>query len=335
MSERPTFDIATTAVIKFIVVIIVFVFLYLLRDVIMILFFAIMITSAVTPLVNRLEGLRVPRLASVLVLYFLVASLGGFLLAVIVPVAGYELRQLTIVLPKFFSDVSSVLESIPSLQSLVDNLGKYLQLSSASGLSFIVSIFGGTISFLSIIVISFYLSLMRQGIPTFLQSVLPDRYEEYAIGLWHRSEIKVGRWFQGQLLLALAMGLIVFLGLTLMKVKYALVLGIIAMLLEIVPIAGPVLAAIPAIILASLQSPGLGVGTFIFYAVVQQLENHLLMPLILGKSTGLHPVTVIIALLIGAKLAGILGILLAVPVAVIIVEVLDDLAESRKAVRTE
>ena len=204
-------------------------------------------------------------------------------------------------------------------------------------LDFVISVFGGIVSFLSILVISFYLSVMRQGIPDFLRSVLPDAYEKYAIGLWHRAEIKVGKWFQGQLLLALSVGLAVFIGLSLFHVKYALLLGIIAMAFELVPIVGPVMSAIPAIALAFMDRPMLGVWVFVFYLALQQTESHVLAPLILGKTIGLHPVTVVIALLIGGKLAGILGILLAVPVAVIVVEVLDDIAEqrqSRKAVAT-
>jgi len=144
-----------------------------------------------------------------------------------------------------------------------------------------------------------------------------------------RSERKVGRWLQGQLLLALTVGLMVFVGLSLLGIKYALVLGIIAMIMELVPIVGPVIAAIPAVILALLQAPVMGIWVVLFYAVVQQFENHILTPLIMGRATGLNPVTVIIALLIGAKLAGILGIVLAVPVAVVIVEILDDIAKRK------
>lgn len=317
-------------IIKAILIIIGFVFLYLLRDVLMILFFAIMIASAVSPFADWLETKRIPRILGVLVLYLVVAILTGLLLAVLVPVAAYELRQLTQTPSEFLSGLNSVLQNVPGIQDVLDNVSQFLQLSSHSALSIIVSVFGGVVSFIAIVVISFYFSIMKQGIAAFLRSVLPDRYEGYVIGLWKRAEIKVGRWFQGQLLLALSMGLFVFVGLSLMNVKYALLLGIVAMILELVPIAGPVLAAIPAIFFAFLQSAGLGVAVIIFYTIVQQLESHFFAPVILGKSTGLNPVTVIIALLIGAKLAGILGILLSVPVAVVVVEVLDDMVESRK-----
>ena len=132
--------------------------------------------------------------------------------------------------------------------------------------------------------------------------------------------------------------MVVFVGLSLLGVKYALLLGILAMLLEIVPIVGPVISAIPGVILAFSQSPTLGVWVLIFYVAVQQVENHIFTPLILGKTIGLNPVTVILALLIGGKLAGILGIILSIPMAVVIVEILDDMVkqkEHRKSIAVE
>jgi predicted PurR-regulated permease PerM len=106
------------------------------------------------------------------------------------------------------------------------------------------------------------------------------------------------------------------------------------MLLEIVPIAGPVLAAIPAILVAFIQAPSLGLYVLIMWVVIQQTENHLLVPLVLGKSTGMNPIVVILAILIGAELAGIVGALLGVPVATIIVELLDDMARLKTSRRS-
>ena len=346
MAEYSMLDIKTGAFIKALAVLLAFVFLYLLRDVLVILLFAIIIASAVHPLINWLEQKKVPRLLSVILLYLVLFSLLIVFISSVVPTIAFELNQLAQSLPKLFSGLSTVLDVVQTsrysgflseLQGVLDSSSQFLQISSASVLNFVISIFGGIVSFLSILVISFYLSVMRQGIPDFLRSVLPDAYEKYAIGLWHRAEIKVGKWFQGQLLLALSVGLAVFIGLSLFHVKYALLLGIIAMAFELVPIVGPVMSAIPAIALAFMDRPMLGVWVFVFYLALQQTESHVLAPLILGKTIGLHPVTVVIALLIGGKLAGILGILLAVPVAVIVVEVLDDIAEqrqSRKAVAT-
>jgi len=339
-------EISTASIFRAILVVLFFVLLYLLKDILVVLLFAIIIASAIGPFASWLERKGIGRLWGVLLLYLIVFGLVAFVLSLIVPFVSQELSQLTAVLPDIVEKVSSSLDTVQQgspkyfdfigeIQNLLDSFSNYLQQFAQSTVGLIVSIFGGIFSFIAIIVISFYLSVMKRGIENFLSSVVPEKYELYAIDLWKRSELKVGRWLQGQLLLALIVGLLVYVGLALLKIKFALVFGILAMVLEIVPIAGPVLAAIPPIFLAFLQTPTLGFWVLIFYVVVQQVENHILVPLVLGKSTGLNPVVVILALLIGGKLAGLAGAILGVPVATIIVEILDDMAkhrESRRAV---
>jgi len=347
LAEHQTLDISATAIFKVAFTILALAFLYLVRNVLVILFFAIIIASAITPFANWLEQKRIPRLLGVLLLYLTFFGLIVFFLSLIVPVISSELSQLTQALPEFISNISGALEKaqqttatryfdfFSEIQNLLDSFSQFLQVSSSSALNLIINVFGGLLSFFAIIVISFYLSVMKQGVAGFIRSVLPTKYEDYIISLWKRAEHKVGRWLQGQLLLALSVGLIVFVGLSLLKIKYALLLGIVAMILEIVPIVGPVISAIPGVVLAFAQSPILGIWVIVFYVAVQQIESHILTPLVLGKTLGLNPVTVIIALLVGGTLGGIIGILLSVPVAVIVVEIFDDLAkqkESKKAV---
>jgi predicted PurR-regulated permease PerM len=347
MAERQVVEIEATTVFKVIFIALGFVFLYLVKEVLIILFLAIIIASAVTPFANRLEEKKIPRLLSVLVLYLAFFGLVVFVLSLVVPYLVTELGQLTQTLPKFISSISGALDQaqqstsnryfdfFSEIQNMLDSFTQFLQAYSQSALNLVVNIFGGVLSFFAVIVISFYLSVMRRGIVGFMASVLPEKYEEYVVSLWKRAEFKVGKWLQGQMLLALTVGLMVFVGLSLLGVKYALLLAILAIVLEIVPIVGPVIFAIPGIILAFTQSSTLGIWVLVFYVVAQQIESNVLAPLILSKTLGLNPVTVIIALLIGGQIAGLLGILLAVPVAVIIVEILDDLArqkESRKAI---
>jgi predicted PurR-regulated permease PerM len=340
--EHQTIDIHTSAIFKVAFVVLGFIFLYMVRDVLVILFLSVIIASAVSPFANWLEEKKIPRLLSVLLLYLAFFGLIVFLFSMIIPNIAVESGQLTQALPKFISSVSGALEKaqqttssryfdfLSEIQNFLDSFTQFLQVSSQSVLNLIVSIFGGVLSFIAIIIISFYLSVMRRGIIGFIGSIIPEKYENYVISLWKRAEFKVGRWLQSQLLLALTMGLIVFVGLSLFKVKYALLLGIVAMVLEIVPVVGPVIFAIPGILLAFLQSPALGIWVLVFYVVVQQLESHVLTPLIIGKTVGLNPVTVIIAILIGGRIDGIIGVLMAVPMAVIIVEILDDIARQRE-----
>lgn len=348
MAEKQSVDvnIGTSTIVRIVFVLLFFVSLYLLRDVLVIILFSIIIASAVSPFTDWLEKKKIPRLLGVLGLYLVFFSLVTFLLSLIVPIVSLEISQLSQALPKFVADVSGVLERAQQtatnryfdffgeIQNFLDSFSQFLQVSSQSVFNLIISVFGGALSFLAIVVISFYMAVMRQGIVGFIRSIIPEKYEDYTLGLWRRSERKVGRWLQGQLLLALSVGLMVFVGLSLFKVKYALLLGILAMVLELVPVAGPVIAAIPGVILAFSQSPALGLWVLIFYIVVQQIESNILTPLIFGKTLGLNPVTVIIALLVGAKMAGLLGIILAVPVAVVIVEILDDMARQKESRRS-
>ena len=333
--------ISTGTILRALLLILFFIFLYVLKDVIIIFLFAIIIASAIAPFGNWLDARGFPRLFGILGLYLAIAGLAIFVLSLIVPFIADEISQLSTTLPAIVQRVSTSLEDvqkgspqyldfISELQNILDSFSVYLQQSSQSVITIIVSVFGGVMSFIAILIISFYLSVMRGGIENFIESVVPAKYEAYIMDLWKRSETKVGRWIQGQLLLALIVGLTVYIGLSLMGIKFALVLGILAMAFEIVPIVGPVLAAIPAIFLAFLQDPGLGLWVVIFYVIVQQLENHLLVPVVLGKTTGLNPVVVILSLLVGNQIAGISGMLLSVPIATIIVEILEDMARHKE-----
>src|SRR3989344_1118732 len=311
MSEpRQILDISTATIFKFVIIVLFFILLYLVRQVLYILLFVIIIV---------------------------------FILTLVIPFVSQEIGQLTDDLPRFIAKITASLEIIKGetgsfdiigqLQTLLDSFSQFLQQSSQSAVGFIINIFGGVISFFGIVVISFYLSVMKKGIDTFLQSVVPDKYESYVVELWHRSEKKLGRWFQAQVLLSLIIGLMTFVGLSLLDVKFALVLAVIAMILELVPNVGPVLAAIPAVTLGFFQTSSIGFWVLILYIGIQMLENHILTPLILGKSLGINPVVVIIALLVGFNLGGIIAMILAVPVATIIVEWFNDIAEKKEKAR--
>lgn len=345
MTERMQVDISTASVFRAILAVLVFVLLYLLSDVLIILLFSIVIASAVSPFVTILQKRGIPRIVGALSLYLLVLAAGIGLTSLVLPSVTADVSNLTEFVSKATTRLSTSLDTVQQgapkyldfvseLQNILSLMSGYLQQFSQAGFSLAVSAFGGLFSFIAIIVISFYLTVMKNGIENFLTAVVPERYESYIIDLWRRVEVKVGLWLQGQLLLALIVGLMVYVGLTLLNVKFALIFAILAMVLEIIPVAGPVLAAIPAIMMGFVQAPMLGVWVLIMWVVVQQTENHILVPLVLGKTTGLNPVVVLLAILIGWQLSGIIGALLAVPVATIFVEILDDMARLKTSRRT-
>ncbi len=344
MPDHIHVEINTGTILRVVLIILFFVFLYILKDVVIIFLFALIIASAISPFANWLDEKGFPRLLGVLLLFLVVLVLIVAILSLIIPYVSKDISQLTSTLPQFVAKVSTSLEKVQQgspryldflseIQNILQTFSDYLQQSSQSILGLMVSVFGGVTSAIAILIISFYLSVTKKGIENFLGSIVPEKYEDYAIDLWKRAELKVGLWFQGQLLLGLIMGLLVYVGLSFMNIKFALILGFLAAILEIVPMVGPVLAAIPAIFLAFIQSPTLGLWVIVFYVIVQQLENHILVPVVLGKTIGLNPVVVIIALLIGQNLAGIPGMILAVPVATIIVEMMDDFAKHKDSRR--
>jgi predicted PurR-regulated permease PerM len=214
-------------------------------------------------------------------------------------------------------------------QDFLATFGDSLKGFSSGAVGAVSNLFGGVLAFVLTLVISFYLSVQKDGVQEFLRFVLPKSHEDYTLRLWHRVDIKLGKWLQGQLLLGVIVGTVVFIGLWFIGVPYALLLGLVAGVFEIIPIVGPLFSSVVGITVATIISPALGVFTAIFYLIVQQSESHILVPLLMKKVTGLNPVVVIIALLVGAKLGGVIGMLISVPLATVAGELFDDFAKQK------
>jgi len=188
-----------------------------------------------------------------------------------------------------------------------------------------------------IIVFSFYFSVQETGVDDFLRVVTPSQRQAYVLNLWKRSQEKIGKWMQGQLVLGLIVGVLLYLGLTILGIPNALLLAVIAGLFELIPVFGQILAAIPALAIA-FSDGGLTALLLVggLYLVVQQFEAHLIYPVVVKKVVGVPPLLVILALIVGAKLAGFLGILLSVPIAAAIQEFVADVdKEKTKALANE
>ena len=336
--QRQFLDISVGTVLKIVAVIIALSLLYLTREILVILFLAVIIASAVSLLAGALERYRVPRLIGVLATYLVGVVFFGLVLYFIIPPIVDEIKHLAVVLPDYYEIAARQIFKTTSgispdyaknAQSILLNFGEKIKEFSSGVFNIASALFGSAVSFVAIIVISFYLSIQKKGVEDFLRLIIPQDQEEYVINVWMRVEKKLGKWLQGQIIIALIMGVTVFIGLTFIGVPYALLLGVIAGVLEIVPIAGPILSALVGVSMAVLISPFLALLTLIFYIIVQQIENHILVPILMKKATGLNPVVVIVALLAGAKLGGVLGMLISVPLATIAGELLEDFSKKK------
>lgn len=328
------FDVSYASLLRAVVVVAAAVALWHLREIVMALLFAVVVASAIEPGIKWFGRFRVPRLASVLLIYLIGLAILGTAVYLVVPPFVDESRAFLDSFPRYQRFLLQELRAFQDLpfysffsggaEELILNPPFDFRTVGGSAFGVLFSIFGGVASGLILIVVSFYLASQERGIEYFLRMIMPLRDEEYAIDLWSRSQAKIGQWLRGQLLLGLIVGFTVYLALTILGVRYALILALLAAIFELVPIIGPILAAAPAVFFAFLASPVLALITALVYLAIQQLESHLLVPLVMRRTVGLNPLVVIIALLVGVTLGGVLGMFLAVPLAAVLIEFLTD-----------
>jgi len=345
MSGGTMISITTGTVIKTLVLLAGAWLLFYLRDLVLVIVTAIVLASAIEPGVQVLRRYRVPRVLAVISIYLIIVGLflGAFLF--FIPLVVQELATFLTEVPRYLDRVNTLsalneysgIFGVPTPTVSAENLvGELKAALDATGMftdafTALSQIFGGILSFVLIFVFTFYFTVSETGVGDFLRFITPRQYEAYVVDLWKRSQAKIGLWMQGQVLLGLLMGALVYLGLTIIGVKYALLLAVLAALLELIPVFGPTLAAVPAVLLGIVHGGvGTGIAVLLLYVILQQFENHLLYPLVVTKVVGVPPLLVILALIVGAKLAGFLGILLAAPIAAVIQELVKDI-ESRKA----
>ncbi|MEK7535637.1 MAG: AI-2E family transporter [Patescibacteria group bacterium] len=336
-SNRPiNIQVTSASIIKAVVILVALYAMYRVRDVVLVLLTSLVIATAIEPGVKWLCARKLPRVLSVLLIYLLVISIVLLITLIFIPPMLTEISRISDVLPQYLSNVqiNTVIPggeffSPASIKDGIEVIRSALAGLSQGFFQTIALVFGGAFSAVLILVISFYLAVEEKGIENFLRVIIPLPREQYAVGLWRRTQGKIGKWLQGQLLLAIVVGVLVFLGLTILSVPYATTLAVLAAILEIIPVFGPILSAIPAAIVGFSVSPSLGFMVMGLYVIIQQFENHLITPLVITKIVGIPPIIVIVALLVGAKLAGFLGLILAVPLTTILVEIFNDI-EKRK-----
>ncbi|MBI4132090.1 MAG: AI-2E family transporter [Candidatus Sungbacteria bacterium] len=314
--------------------------LFYLRQIVAALLFAIVIASGIEPGVKWFERLRVPRILAVLIIYVVAIAVLSGAIWLVLPALADEFSAFLDAFPRYQRILLSELRSFRDLpffsvlsegaESVILNPPFDLRSAGSSALDILVSVFGGVFSVVILVVVSFYLASQEDGIEHFLRMVTPLREEEYVIDLWSRSRAKIGQWLRGQALLGVVVGILVFIALTLLGIRYALFLALLAAVFELIPVIGPILAAVPAVFFAFISSPVLGLVVAVVYTIIQQLESHVLVPLLMRRVIGLNPLVVVVALLIGAKLGGILGMFLAVPLAAVAVEIMADVDRRKR-----
>ena len=310
--------------------------LYLVRGAILLIYISLLIAIGLSPIVSAIErrgGARAPRLprwSAILIIYVSIIGVVVGVALLLVPPLADQAQALWAALPDMIQRGQQWLleRGLLSRELTIREAVEQTPVNTnAVGAVFaaIGAVLGGVLGVVTVLIVTFYLLVDAHNIlRTFLRLFAPSdrpRVRE-ACG---RVATKVSAWLGGQLLLAAIIGTTAAIGLWLMGVPYFYVLALVAGIGEMIPVVGPLLAAIPAILVALTVSPALALGVAIFYVVQQQFENHILVPKVMERQVGVSATIVIVALLLGASLLGVVGAILAVPTAAILQVLFEEL----------
>ncbi len=301
-------------------------FLWIIKDLIFSLFIAFIIVSALKPPVAFLEKYHIRRVIASCVIYLLFLFFIGNIFGLIFPPLISELTHLLRNLPAIIQNSPPYISSLINMESL----GQYIPNITNKALDIIKDIFSNTLFVISTLFFGFYLLLEENAIRKILLKFYEEKEVRSVLTIIDNSEKRLNAWFWGELTLMVVIGVMTFIGLNLIGMKYTLALAVLAGLLEAVPNIGPVISMIPAAIIGFSQSFFSGFANIALYFVIQQFENNLIVPLVMKKIVGLNPIITLMALIIGGKLAGVLGILLSVPIMLFLETVLVEVARAKK-----
>lgn len=347
-----TVSISTSTIIRVFLVALGFFLIWYLSDLVLVVLTSIVVASFMESAVPFFKKIKVGRVFGMAMLYVLSLSIMAFAFYLFAPLLVTEIYNFSVFISSYapgvdflnyfsseaFSGAKDIVENLSgklSLTELLQTSKAFIDNLSAGFFTTLSVAFGGIFNVGFIIIISFYLSIQEKGIENLLRIIIPLKYEEYAVDLWERSSKKIGLWVKGQMLLGFVVAVLVYLVLSLLGIQYALLLAILTGILELVPY-GIWIAVVPAVSFSYLSdgvSSALMVGGA--YLIIHQFENFLFIPLILNRVVGLSPLVVILSLLIGFELGGFWGVVLSIPVAVVVMELINDLEKHKTFTRTK
>lgn len=325
MDKKVVVEISARTIVFIVLFLLLLKFLWLIKDILFSLFIAFILRSALLPVVLKLKKIGIPHaLAAVLIFLFTIGAFVGFFF---------------VLLPPLFVEISSLIRNtpyyldliMPQLEGFVDinSLGNYIP--SFTGLVF--GLLGGLFSNAFFVFVTLFFTLYFLIEENFVRDLLVNFVSEekivWVFELMKKVEGRMAAWLWGELVLMFIIGLLTYIGLSLLNVKYALSLAFIAGLLEIIPNIGPVISTIPAFFVAISSSLVLGLSVIALYFIIQQFENTVIVPLVMRKAVGLNPIITLLALLIGGRIGGVVGVLLAIPFTLFVETLLIEMVKNR------
>lgn len=301
-------------------------FIITIREIIVALFIAYILAVSIAPFVSFMQKYKIPKTIAAIICYLIFFAL---IVLLIIPLVPFLVSQVQ----TFFSNLPKILDKSINLFGYSFNLSQVKtlinpQVNNNLGQSVFAltsTVFGGIFAIITIIVVSFYLVLDHQKIKNNIASSFSKASQRRVISILTKIDEKLGAWLRGQILLSLSIGLLTWIALILLRIEYALPLALLAGILEIIPTIGPIISAIPAVLIALTISPNMALIVILVYIFIHQVENNVLVPRIMHEAIGLNPILVIITVVVGTKLMGVIGALLSIPFISILIIVFNEM----------
>lgn len=307
-----------------------------LSDIIFTLIVSIIIAYALNPIINYLEGKSINRIYGVLLVYLSIVTILVVLAISVIPRSGEELTRLIDNLPKYFDQLSNILDSIytkyystlgdlpPVFKGIetviMDNIVN-IETSLSNGLeSFVTGIIVIATKVVSIVltpILTLYFLIDKEYFKEKITNIIPKRYRKDILYLASTIDISLTKFIRGRMLMSLYVGISVSVLLLIMNIEFAIVIGLITGLFDIIPYIGPFIGFVPAVFFAFISKPIKAFWVSIIFVLIQWTENNIVAPKILGENVGLHPMVILLSIIIGGGIFGVLGMIISVPVVAI------------------
>lgn len=335
MNGDKVLDISWGTILKISIAILSLYIIYLVKDILIWFIVALIISILFNPAINFLERLKIPRVLGVTFIYVVVFGILGLVIYGTTPLFISEIQQFSQLLPQYLGKISPLFQSFglpvfEDIESFTQALSGDLDKIAASFADAIFAIFGGIISTVFILSMVIFISLEKTPVERGFRLLFPKKYENHFLNFWEKTQLKVSGWFLTRILACLFVGVLSYFAFLLFNTKYPFSLGLLAGVLNFIPVVGPIITGVLIFLIASLDSLLKGAFVLIVFTLIQQVENNILTPILSRKFIGISPILVLITLAVGGKLFGLLGAILAVPLGGIFFEFLKEFLQKKK-----
>lgn len=307
-----------------------------LYDIFITIIISIVLAYALNPIINKLENRGIKRIFAVLILYVSIIAILFILSFLIIPKSGREIKRLANDLPLYLDKLSEMVDGLydrysstvgdlPPLFTMIEDIVKenvenvqaYLAMGAKTFFSAIIGVTSKLINIVLTPILTLYFLVDKDAFVARLKRLIPRRYKKDTIYLAKTIDHSLAKFIRGRLLMALYVGVFTSIMLLIIGVDFAIVIGFVTGLFDIVPYIGPLMGFIPAMFFGFIESPIKAVWVSILFVVIQWGENNVLAPKIIGENMGIHPLVILLSIIIGGGIFGVFGMIISVPLVAI------------------